>query len=493
MSTDKLGRRSCDGCSRHITKAQRIHEGKEYCGTCYKREFKRAQCPYCEGTVVHHRSELEVPQCPRCDRSERRCNRCNRLAPEARHVTLVVPAPDGGSITECVVACLSCYPYFTEAIPCDICKEPSQRLSGASHLEPGQKACPRCINKATHTTCSRCRRYRKLVQTTDDGRKLCGRCSTEQPATHNCPECGTTVNGAGSARCDGCSIKSRLRREVEQQLPIFQRSWVADLYRQYGEWLLIKNVPTGALPKKAGKAAGFFLAIDGDAQVRQPLIAADLLRIFDTKALRANLNATDFVCEHYGLSIDKDARNEARDLALIEARLSAADSKPWGPLLREYRVWLTGKQTRTVSQYLGVAEAFCESAQLEGPFSQEQLLAYLAKVPGARATISVWVTFVQKCYGWQVTMPPRTPKAPNLKRGAVKLLDLLARAGSPPESTDQDLADILCLVYQFEPAELRRTAIAVTPEGDILTKDGLVQVQAEMRDIVLEWSKRQTW
>lgn len=137
MSTDKLGRRSCDGCSRHITKAQRIHEGKEYCGTCYKREFKRAQCPSCEGTVVHHRCELEAPQCPRCDRSERRCNRCNRLAPEARHVTLVVPAPDGGSITECVVACLSCYPYFTEAMPCDICKEPSQRLSGASHLEPG--------------------------------------------------------------------------------------------------------------------------------------------------------------------------------------------------------------------------------------------------------------------------------------------------------------------------------------------------------------------
>jgi hypothetical protein len=331
------------------------------------------------------------------------------------------------------------------------------------------------------------------VQTTDDGRKLCGGCSTEQPATHNCPECGTTVNGSGSARCDGCSIKSRLRREVERQLPIFQRSWVADLYRQYGEWLLIKNAPTGALPKKAGKVAGFFLAIDGDAQVRQPLIAADLLRIFDTKSLRANLNATDFVCEHYGLSIDKDARNEARDLALIEARLSAADSKQWGPLLREYRVWLTGKQTRTVSQYLGVAEAFCESAQLEGPFSQEQLLAYLAKVPGARATISVWVTFVQKCYDWQVNMPPRSPRAPNLKRGAVKLLDLLARAGSPPESTDQDLADILCLVYQFEPAELRRTVIAVTPEGDILTEDGLVQVQAEMRDIVLEWSKRQTW
>ncbi|MBA0239828.1 hypothetical protein [Stenotrophomonas maltophilia] len=256
---------------------------------------------------------------------------------------------------------------------------------------------------------------------------------------------------------------------------------------------MIKNAPTGALPKKAGKVAGFFLAIDGDAQVRQPLIAADLLRIFDTKSLRANLNATDFVCEHYGLSIDKDARNEARDLALIEARLSAADSKQWGPLLREYRVWLTGKQTRTVSQYLGVAEAFCESAQLEGPFSQEQLLAYLAKVPGARATISVWVTFVQKCYDWQVNMPPRSPRAPNLKRGAVKLLDLLARAGSPPESTDQDLADILCLVYQFEPAELRRTVIAVTPEGDILTEDGLVQVQAEMRDIVLEWSKRQTW
>lgn len=328
--------------------------------------------------------------------------------------------------------------------------------------------------------------------TTDDGRKLCGPCTDDVPAVHSCPECGITVNGSGASRCDGCGIKARLRREVEQQLPVFQRAWVANLYREYGEWLLARSVPTGSLPRKAGKAASFFLTIDADTQVRQPPIAADLLRIFDTKALRANLNATNFICEHYGLVIDKGARNEARDLALIEGRLAAADSKPWGGFLREYAKWLSGKQTRTIAQYLGVADAFCESAQLEGPFGQEHLLNYLGKVPGARATISVWVSFVQERYAWQVTMPPRSPKVPNLKRGAIKLVDLLARVENLPEAAEEDLAAILRLVYQFSDGELRRTVLEVTEDGDILTKNGPIRVHPEMRGIVLEWARRHT-
>jgi len=299
------------------------------------------------------------------------------------------------------------------------------------------------------------------------------------------------VNGTGASRCDGCGIKARLRREIEQQLPIFQRTWVAELYRNFGEWLLAKSVPTGALPRTAGKASSFFLTIDADNDVRQPLVAADLLRAFDTKTLRANLNATNFVCEHYGLIIDKGARNEARDLALIEERLAAADSKPWGTLLRGYRKWLSGRQTRTISQYLGVADAFCDSSQLQGPFRQEHLIAYLGKVPGARATLSVWVTFVRERYAWEVTMPPKSPKAPNLKRGAVKLVDLLARVEDLPSAADQDLIDILCVVYQFDVRELHRTVEEVTAQGDMLTKDGLIRVQPEMRGIVLEWAKRQ--
>ncbi len=491
MSTDKQGRRTCDGCYAPMINAHKLYKVSEYCGTCYSSQFVSCSCPTCSGTVVYHASEPQAPSCDACLRNQRRCIRCDRPAPEARIIRDTTPGPDGGSpITYEHFVCPSCFPYTTPEIQCPICKRSSQRLAGAAHLPDNLKACPSCLNKHTHATCVRCRRYRKVVSVTEEGRPLCIGCGGDQPAEHTCPDCGSTVKGAGAARCDSCSIAARLRREVALCAATIEREWVASLYTAFGEWLLARNVATGGLPKKAVQAAPFFRAIDLDAGTHQPIVAADLLRLFDSKQLRANLNVTRFICKRYGFQIDENARARARDIALIELGLEESASKPWARYLTDYRTWLAGKPTRTQAQYLRTAQAFCEAGDLGGPFAQEHLVRYLDSAPGSRANLSVWVGFVRARYGWAVTMPPKVAKRASLRRDAQTLMDLLPRVRVPGTASDEDLAATIALAYGFELSTLRRQVTGVTDVGDLITRDGIVEVKMELRGVVAEWSRR---
>lgn len=491
MSTDSHGRRICDGCYRPMVTAHKVHQGSEYCATCYSRQFASTNCPTCEGKVVCHVSEQQPPSCGACLRERRSCARCHRPAPDARVVRDTVPGPDGGMpITHESYVCPSCYPYTTPELRCPICERPSQRLSGAAHLSDNLKACPSCINRHSHATCVRCRKYRKVISVNESGGRLCIACTGDGPAVHKCPGCGSIIKGAGNAQCDACSIAARLRREVALSAAAIEREWVASLFTAFGEWLLLKNVATPGLPKIAVKALAFFRGIDLDPEANQPIVAADLIRIFDSKQLRTNLNVTRFLSERYGFQIDDAARAMGRDQALIARGLQESASKPWLESLVAYKAWLEGRPSRTQAQYFRTAQAFCEAIELSGSFTQEHLVNYLESAPGSRANLSVWVTFVRTHYGWTVTMPPKISKKPALKLDALALLDVWERVRIPGAAVDGDLATTIELVYGFEPGTLRRQIIGVSDAGDLVTRDGTVKVQQEMKEIVAEWSRR---
>jgi hypothetical protein len=61
MSTNDKGTRYCDDCGRIIAKAVRIDQGREYCQTCYKREFRPHTCPTCQTVSRHHRNQTGLP------------------------------------------------------------------------------------------------------------------------------------------------------------------------------------------------------------------------------------------------------------------------------------------------------------------------------------------------------------------------------------------------------------------------------------------------
>lgn len=383
-----------------------------------------------------------------------------------------------------------CLPYFLEEEHCGVCNRLSRYLQRSTNAPDSIMACPSCLNSATHATCARCRKYRKVVTYREDGRALCGACGSDDPAEHACPGCGSDVNGAGAGHCDGCVIRLRLQREVDLHAAILERDWVASLYRDFALWSLARAVPTPILPKKVAAAAKFFRVIDQDDTARQPISGCDLLRLFDSKSLRANLNATRFLAERFGFIIDEKARAEGRDVALIARRLQESSTQPWGEYLAAYRCWLEGRPLRTICLYLGVAESFCKSVTLEGSFTQAELVQFLRGTPGARATISVWVTFVRHQYGCQVTMPPAKPAKLRLARDLEQLVDLLPQVDNLTQASDEALARYVCLLFEFDVSRLRRSVTGVDANGNLLTPDGVVEVPREARRTVEEWARR---
>lgn len=388
-----------------------------------------------------------------------------------------------------MAVCPSCVPYFRAPEPCDICGELSRHLSRASHLEEGVRACPRCVTDGTHRTCGRCRKYRKVAATVG-GRGYCKACSAATPTSHACPSCGTEVAGSGESRCDDCLIMSRLTHEVELRLPLFDTPWVARLYKDFADWSANRGVRTPRLPENVAKAVDFFLILDRAGDLREPLTSDDLARSFSSKALRANLNAAIFLQQQFGFVVDGKVRAEAQSRALIKDKLAAATGTPWHTYLASYHAWLAGKPARTVAQYVGVAEAFCRQFKISGPFSQQELVEFLASKPSARTNLGPWVSFVQKSLGWPVTLPPKMISAPALRTDAARLEKLLGAIGDASEATIQDLEEIVALTYGFNTRELSKEVLGSHGAHHLQTRNGLVEIPEGIADLVATWLQR---
>lgn len=492
MSTDNYGRRTCDGCYTPIVNAHRVHNKSEYCQKCYNDQFAKGICPECSGPTRYHVSESSIPPCGKCLRQKRPCGRCKRPTPRAARIFEVeVPGmgEEAGPGTLSMVVCARCVRYFRAPEPCDLCGEPSSDLARASHLEEGVRACPRCRTADTHATCCLCRKYRK-IETTVDGLNHCKACSGPTAASHACPGCGLTVAGSGQSHCDDCLILSRLDREVELRLPLFEQPWLARLYKNFAEWSANRGVRTPRLPANVTKAVDFFLILDRVKDLRQPLTADAMVKVFSSKELRSNLNAATFLQQQFGFIIDGKARAEGQSHAIIEDKLAAAAGTPWYTYLASYRAWLADKPARTVAQYMGVAEAFCRQFQISGPFSQQELVEFLASKPGARTNLGPWVSFAQKQLGWPVTLPPKVIPPPALRTDAARLKTLLGAIGDAAEASTQDLEDVVALAFGFNRRELAKEVLGRSGERHLQTRNGPVEIPNAMAGLVATWLQR---
>ena len=135
MSTHGSERR-CDCCGRLIRKATRIYKGEDYCASCYQREFPRIDCSECGIPSRIHRSDKQQV-CLSCIRAGRRCARCQR------------PTPVASLIQGDCAFCASCANVINDK---------------GSRPTPG------------YSTCSSCRRHRKIVASTRLGKPLCKKC-----------------------------------------------------------------------------------------------------------------------------------------------------------------------------------------------------------------------------------------------------------------------------------------------------------------------------
>lgn len=175
-----------------MSKAHVRHGDLAFCGSCYKKEFKRVSCSGCgNGTYAYHG---ETPAyCKQCRIKDRVCSGCGK------------PLPRASKIIENKAYCWPCTVKLRTPEPCALCGQASLALSKAPSLGIYQRICERCRTKRTHFTCNSCGKYRKPAGLNKDGMVVCKRCLELE--NYRCPQCGEPGIPHSKKRCQSCYWK----------------------------------------------------------------------------------------------------------------------------------------------------------------------------------------------------------------------------------------------------------------------------------------------
>lgn len=390
--------RYCDECGRTIKKAHRVFENKDYCSVCYPRVFISKACIRCGRSARVHRLSSESPLCSKCVRIGRVCVRCEK------------PIIKAGMISGGKPVCPSCVLHFKEVVPCASCAVPSARLSAMPSAGIYEKICDSCRNKVTHKTCSICRKYRKVVGITVDGKPYCQACTPGKSVAHLCPDCGIEVPGNGASKCRVCLNRIRLFKEVELNELMLTREWTKMLYRQFAQWIFERQPQSSNLINVYRSHQIFFERIDAQFHQLANLTGPAILEVFGTSDLRKHLLATQFLTEALALKITPKEKTEYADLERIRNKLLESRKSTWGKTLEQFALWLEDSRVpvRTRRLYLTTAETFCKFVKLnDKPWSDDELYQFLRAKPGLRANLFKFVGYCRHAYGWNITMPPR--------------------------------------------------------------------------------------
>jgi hypothetical protein len=418
MSIDpKLGR-YCDGCGRLMKAAHKLHLGNEYCGSCYKRLFKAAQCVLCAGKTIAHKNDME-PVCSPCKTAARTCLRCDK------------PVPRAGLLIDDRAVCPSCVPYFKGPEKCSRCERVTPRLSTMPSAGVFEKICDSCRNRHTHGTCSLCRKYRKVGGSTDDAAPICTECVSNKGTTHACPGCGVDVPGKGASRCRACLNQATIEQEVRLTASVFTHDWAAVLWSRFANWMYRRSPGNPKVLSTVRFHQPFFERIDVAFESALDLTGSAVLQLFGTPLLRRHFLAAQFLAEQLDVHVPSLAKSEASELDRINETLIAAKRTPWGELIHAYHQALTTGTTapRTIRMYLSSAAAFCAHASVDTqPWNAGVLEQYLSQKPGARNNLARFVSFCKQSRGWDVQLPSKGRAVPPLTdpvRSARALRDLI--------------------------------------------------------------------
>lgn len=347
--------------------------------------------------------------------------------------------------------CPSCVPYFREPAPCTACGTPSTRLSRAPSLGVQEKICDACRNKLTHQTCAVCRKYRKVVGTTDDGKPYCDSCQPGHETSHSCPGCQTHVAGTGASLCRACQNGKRLAQEVQLNQVVFAREWMPRLYSEFANWLHYRQGDAPTCLKTFRAHQPFFERLDAEYSALTDITPESLLVRCSSAYLRRHLLATQFLQEALGFTIKPEQKAHYGEMETVRLKLLESKKEPWGSLLVNYVNSLNDAQLpiRTIRLYLSAAHAFCVHAKAtEKGWESRAPLKFLKANPGARNNLSRFISHCARTYGWDVALPTRKQlpgKRAIVPKTVMELRTLLQKVQKTGEAnaSKHDLARIL--------------------------------------------------
>ena len=390
---------ACGVCERTIAKATRVEAGVRYCSTCYSRSFKRLMCGGC-GMFKRLLASRDDPRCQSCVASMP-CIRCRRSGRPIGKMS-----PQGP-------ACNSCYRYFTEPRPCEICSAQSRSLSSIQTASGERKACARCRQADRHT-CTRCRRHRPCLPTSD-GKWQCRLCTDVGEVT--CSTCSMPMPAGGGKRCQACYWLERFKRSALQLAELFTTARARDAFAEFATWLSSQgSVQRPGL--RLAKHAEFFETLDGAGD--EAWTGEFLLRSFGTATLRRYGLPVRWLQETKGVSLSEEEKTRqadgrrARDaVAAIPPGTVARDllEKFSAELKRRCDVGALTERSMRLAIRPAVALLMVEDPQGVRAPGQAGLERYLASTPGQRAAVSTFVGFLRSNYGIELRLPAKRAAA----------------------------------------------------------------------------------
>lgn len=372
------------------------------------------------------------------------------------------------------VACNACAPYFREPEPCGSCGALSKHLTRVARLGHALRLCPRCA-RADHGTCAWCRRYRLLAES-DTGKRLCKRCREEGQLP--CPKCGNLMPAGCGNQCWDCYRGALADKRTKIDCAAFSSRIMAEQFEAFGKWLKTTRGPEKAA-RKIHRFLPFFLEIEREWGAIPAY--TELVSHFGAKRLRTVLLATRWMEEAGIVKSDPDARKVDSDRRRIEATI---ERFPKGSQTRatlesycavlDTRVEVGRSSVRSARLAIRSAAGLLEQVVTLGRTvpDQKALDAYLAKVPGQRASLVGFIAHLRKAHGTMLVLPKRDPKAAQRKRRRklkAELLELMCGGESCPQ-TDQSWITLGLAYFHDVPMKV---AAGVRLEDSIPDRGGM--------------------
>ena len=348
------------------------------------------------------------------------------------------------------VACASCAPYYRTSRPCDTCGTPSARLSRSRGFPERGQMCERCLRKVTQATCSHCHKHRTQYFMTLAGCHLCSKCCELDGPSHDCPDCGSRVQGTGFA------LFQLFHQARECETAAVSPAHASD---STGEAAVRGLHAVGqfiAAGKQVGGACFALLAVHHSHRHRaaagiRPVGPGSVAGDLHNAGAAANGVANAVLVEQGAFLQDAAARRQNSDEALVQSKLKGATGKPWAADLQAFDTALAQRQkplnVRSRKSYLSAAIALLTAAKVgrATQLKQEAVDALLRSKPGLRASLTPYLSHLASRHGMRLKVPGKrtAPRQSLLPQARYARLLMDAIAGKPPRSTELSLTATL--------------------------------------------------
>lgn len=452
----------CHGCGRQVEKFHSRYEDFGFCAACYKREFKKVQCPECgKGTRVYR--GIGPAYCKTCRLKGRTCTGCGK------------PLPQASKIIGEDAYCWPCVAKRRDPEPCALCGQMSFRLSTSPSQGIDDRICDSCRNRGTHFSCTSCGKYRKPAGLNSKGEVVCKTCLEEE--NYVCPRCGKKGKRHSKTRCQDCYWTDHARDVIAQGVDVLTRAWTKYGYREFGE-SLITIYGSQKASHRIPKYLSFFVSLDVRYADSQSITPRNLIKTFGAETLRRNNTAVNFLIR--AEIIPAFLRSELKHYSEIQRQETLVDkvqnewygrflSRFYSHALKLQQLSLDrgnkGPSAKTVLSWLESAKEFLKYTKEERgihaltQIETNHLELFLVKFPGYKPSIRRFIRFLNK--EGKLFRPVKLDTILR-KNSAHLILDfgifdrLISRFLKPDASAKEALFGVLMLLYAQTPARISR-------------------------------------